>query len=516
LLDAAHHRGVRLGVRFSNPNDPTNKDEPPHRKGAKDQFDDILGGIFWSGMEGQRDQFSIAGRVSAPMIEARNAGMGIELTPLFWLFGFAGDNIEVWKKSKKKTKSGKVKVTWKQAAPRPIEWGPNPGWARGITDVNEAMGCIKNFITRLVTGLDQLDPEHPIVPHVKRWVVINEPMNILMRDVTRTAPFLNTVMPTVPDPNHAKKDMKKLKHQHDRPPVLVKLAPQAIDNMVAILQHAHVTIPNDSLLIVNDYGIEGYDEKGGLTGLRGFRFRELMQGILDRVKDPALLKRLRVGLQGHLNSGGELDTGSKTKAASARKELESRGERNDFRVSSVRKQMQWFKSKGLRVCVTECDLVLPTVTYEVKVPGKKKLKTLEALDEHIRLGTHVVTENGKPKIKKKPGFSAHKFFNSKLRRRPYLDAFAKQRIQQRDLINAILGSGNVDSFSWWDFDDDLPEDHAGSNFRYHGYLFHEHLVCKHCKNHPAMQVADETGILYKKPSYWGTVAAFLNSSGSGF
>ncbi len=513
LRDAADGRAIRLGVRFTNLGDPNNVEEPSHLTGAKDQFHDLVGAAFWARHEGQPFDFNNPEQwarfqpgnawITAAAVEAVKLGMNVEVTPLFWMYGFEGDLVESWKKKTVK-KHGKTRVTWKKGS-KAIPWSPNPKWLRPIGDPAVALALVKSFITKVVTAYK----EQNLLGAVKRWVVINEPMNILMRDVTRTAPFLNALMPTVADPDYAKKDLVKLKRQKDRPPALRKLAPQAIDNMVAILQHAHASIPDDSLLIVNDYGIEGCDEKHGLTGMRAQRFRELIEGMLARIKDPALLGRLRIGLQAHLKSGGELGADSKSKGKAKKGELEGSGERNDFGVTSVRKQMQWFKARKLRICVTECDLLLPDVKYEVKVPGKKKLQPREGLDEHVALGT----VDGK---KKKPGFDADGFFNSKLRRTPYLRAFTTQRKQQRDLVAAILGQSNVDSFVWWDFDDDLQEDAGGSNFRYHGYLFHRHLVCKHCKHHPSMQVADDAGTYYKKPNYWGTVAAFMSPPGSGF
>ncbi len=470
------------------------EDEPSHKLGAQQQFHDLVLPTFWQryeadeydqAVEANYGQFSgdFADKIVGPAQLAGALGMGVEATPLFWCYAFAGDQVV------STTSTGKKKV-------KVIPWGPNPVWLKKVGAPAQALKLVKSFITKVAKAFK----DRNLLGQVKRWVVINEPMNIIMRDVCRDAPFLKALLPTVEDTGYAKKEVKKLKGRHKKVPARVKLAPQAIANMVELLKHAHAELPGDSLLIVNDYGIEGCDGEHGLMGMRAQRFRELMAGVLAGVKDtPGLTQRLRVGMQAHLKSGGELgaDAGG--------------GENNDFRVSSVRKQMKWLKARNLRVCVTECDLLLDDVKYKVKV--KKKQVTKEGLHEHIEQGTAVVPGKGR---KKKPGFSAQAFFDHKVRRRPYLKAFAAQRLDLRDLMAAMLGGGNVDSFVWWDFDDDLPDDAGGSNFRYHGYLYHRYLVCAHCKSQASMQVHDDSGITYyKKPCYWGAVAAF-QSPGAGF
>ena len=64
---------------------------------------------------------------------------------------------------------------------------------------------------------------------------------------------------------------------------------------MAILAHTHAELSargdTTSGLIVNDYGIEGFDT------FRGRRFREMMAAIVEGAKNvPGLLPRLRVGL----------------------------------------------------------------------------------------------------------------------------------------------------------------------------------------------------------------------------
>jgi hypothetical protein len=448
-------------------------------------------GAFWSRYQPQKQEPEFPPEPRGSLVrvagELAALGMGVEFTPLFWVYAFVEDQrraydrrvrerLREYKRKLRDYQRGRLgKKPKKPKKPKePKGWSPNPEWLRPVADPKAALAHVLAYMTTMVNTLKTT----PAFAQIKRWVVINEPMNIIMRRETRDAPFLKALLPTAPDPRYARDE----RAPGTEPPV--KLTPQAYDNLAAMLKHMHVLVPDDSLLIVNDYGIEGCDGERGLTGMRGQRFRELMTGLLARVgNDPALRARLRVGLQGHLKSGGELD-GDET------------GERNDFELSSVRKQMRWFHDKKLRLCVTECDL-------QLDIPSK----------EHVDKGT--VVEGG---VRKKvPGYEQTMdffFVKNKKRRQRYVEAFRAQRLDQRDLLAAILGWGNLDSLAWWDFMDDLPEGQAGSNFRYHGYLFHPFLVCDYCKNDPLMQAIDdpvvENGpnkIYYKKPNYWGTVAA---------
>jgi hypothetical protein len=254
---------------------------------------------------------------------------------------------------------------------------------------------------------------------------------------------------------------------------------------------------------VNDYGVEGWDGKTtGDKGIRGRRFFDFMMRILKMLrkrKHADVIPRLRVGFQAHFRSGGQLSSGA------AKEPL-------DFDPSSIRKQVARFKKKGLRICVTECDLELPEILV-----GRKKRKLVV---DHLRyVATGVKLEKGLPKpgtgtpkdefVKDRNGFTATYFANAITKKR-YDKAFTVQRDLARDAIGAILSSGNVESFIWWDLEDDLPvKFFGGANFRYHGYLFHRHLVCPKCKDDAAMQMHYDNGdVIYKKPKYWGAVAAF--------
>ena len=157
----------------------------------------------------------------------------------------------------------------------------------------------------------------------------------------------------------------------------------------------------------------------------------------------------------------------------------------------------------LKICVTELDLELP--------PVPKKGDDIKLYEEHAEAASTIrVKKKGKwVRRKRKPTdkpFDEQAFFKN--RDQLYRRAFTIQRDLVRDSVAAILRSGNVQSFEWWDLEDGLLPQNGGSNFRYHGYLFHKYVVCKHCQNSPDVQVDNGTYKIYRKPAYWGSVAAF--------
>lgn len=460
LRDVANAKGTRVGVRlnvkvtdWSKPMDRTNCGPPDQWDIAKEEFNDVVIATFWSSEQGDPNKVPDFGRANAVKAVAGQEGLGVEGTPLFW-------------------------AAPGMSAPDSKDWRPNPAWIEKLPEYGNpdpevrrraALDRVKAFMQEALTK----------VQGVSRWVVINEPMNVICRANSGSSAFLKAIMPSAPDRTIklSRKEKRELAETNRKrkkkgltprkPPTFLELTGKAIESLVEMVEHAHALAPN-SLLIVGDYGIEGWDGKSGTLGMRGHHYYRMISRmkklLLARGKASAVAK-LRVGFQAHLRSGGQLGS------LAAKEPL-------DFRPSSIRKQVRRFKKLGIPCVVTECDLELPSVKH------KKRYKSLAF--EHAALG------------KTNPAA----YFANRARRKVYEGAFRTQRDLARDAIASLLDAGNLESLVWWSPDDDLAEAHGGTNFRYHGYLLHRYVGCSKCG--AAMKVQGR----YKKPKYWGTVAAF--------
>lgn len=432
----------------------------------------------------------------------------LELTPFFWA-------APVMDKPHSKKELEKAKGKQAKGKPEKLRtraWHPNPWWVNKLKTPAAALQEVKEFMNKVVAQVDLAG----LRPKIARVVVINEPMNMITRAVKKAGKkskwyrwsdpyhFCKLLLPVQRDKSYARGNKKGVEHYRFRK--------AAYANLAAMIEHAHALLPEVDL-IVNDYGVEGYDGKKGVLGMRGYRFHVLIRELLKRLS-PTAKQRLRVGFQAHMRSGGQLDN-----SGAGREPL-------DFRPSSIRRQVAAFRALGeqhgvpLKICVTEFDLELPL--------SPAKGKDIALYPEHraaAERGKTVPLRDGNGKVVKKKGKAVRRprkpgdppwepgFF--KKRTQLYRRAFRKQRDLQRDAIAAILRSGNVQSFEWWDIEDGLIPQAGGTNFRYHGYLFHRHVVCPHCKDASKMQVPAGDGVLYRKPSYWGTVAAFRDPVGAG-
>lgn len=460
---------------------------------VKQEFHDVIIGTFFSSLQGA-GPLPLASWImdKAAYAATRLPGGQIELTPFFWAAAVMDKPL-----SKKELARPAKK---RRAEPK---WRPNPAWPNKLKTTKEALAAVLDFISKIVERVDAAG----LRSKVSRVVVINEPMNMITRAITQKRPkkpkwyhwkdpyhFCKLLIPVQRDKGYARDNKKGIKHY--------RLRKAAYDNLAAIVVHTHTLLP-DADLIVNDYGVEGYDGKKGVLGMRGYRFFILIRELLRRLPDTAKQK-LRVGFQAHLRSGGQLENSGAAK------------EPLDFRPSSIRKQVARFKKLGeqhkvpLKICITECDLELP--------PVPAKGEDIALAPEHIQAATTIrYKKKGKWRRRKRkagdPPYDEAAFFKN--RRKLYLRAFNRQRDLQRDAIAAILRSGNVQSFEWWDTEDGLVPQGGGSNFRYHGYLFHRRIVCDKCKDAPDMQVHNGQYVLYRKPCYWGSVAAFRNPTEAG-
>lgn len=468
LRDVAKAKAARVGVRLNvkvadwkAPIDRNNCGPAEQWDLAKEEFDDVVIATFWSSEQPTAAADPNFGRALAAKAVAAGEGLGIEGTPLFWA------------------------APGKKA--KPTDWRPNPEWVETLPEYanpdpevrrRAALERVKAYITSVLTK----------VTGVSRWVVINEPMNVICRANSGSSAFLRALMPSAVDKSIklSKAERRKLDETNRerkrkgkrplKPPAFLELTDKAIESMVEIIELAH-SLADNSLLIIGDYGNEGWDGKSNMIGMRGhhfYRFVSRIRGMLLARGNTKAVGMLRAGFQAHLRSGGQLGS------LAAKEPL-------DFRPSSIRKQVARFKKLGIPCVVTECDLELPS-------PPKWKSNKYKSLaEEHAALG------------KTNPA----KYFANKKRRTIYEAAFKIQREMARDALAALLSAGNVESFVWWSPDDDLAEAHGGTNFRYHGYLLHRYIGCKKCGASIKVQGR------YKKPKYWGAVAAFKGPRSAG-
>jgi hypothetical protein len=490
-------KGVRLGVNVTG---------DPSRALAvvNHEFHDVILPAFFSSLQDQKKGPLPDWAMHKAMNFGANAPNALmELTPFFWA-------APVMDRPHSKKELARAKI--KPDELRKRHWHPNPSWVNKVKTPAAALQEVKEFIDKVVAAVKGAGLE----PKITRVVVINEPMNMITRAITQKLPkkpkwyhwpdpyhFCKLLLPVQRDKNYARGNKKGVKHYRFRK--------AAYDNLAAILEHAHMRLP-DADLIVNDYGVEGHDGKKGVLGMRGYRFFVLIRELLARL-GPTAKQKLRVGFQAHMRSGGQLEN-----SGAGREPL-------DFRPSSIRRQVEEFRRLGekhgvpLKICITEFDLELP--------PAPAKGKDIALYPEHraaAERGKTVPLRDANGKVIKKKGKTVRRpreptdppwepgFFNK--RAQLYTRAFRKQRDLQRAAIAAMLRSGNVQSFEWWDIEDGLIPQAGGSNFRYHGYLFHRHVVCPHCKAAPDMQVPAGDVVLYRKPSYWATVAAFRDPVGA--
>lgn len=497
-LADAHAPPIRLGI------NPTG-DMPRLGRAlavAGKEFHDVIVPSFFSSLQD-------AGKGPLPawaMDKARHfaatvPGALMELTTLFW----AAPAMD--------RPHSKEELALAEGDRRKRAWHPNPSWVNGVATPAEALDEVRGFITHVVAQIDAAG----LRDRIARVVVINEPMNMITRAVDPKRPkkpkwyhwpdpyaFCRKLLPVQRDRSYARGNKQGIKHYRFRK--------AAYANLVAIFEHTHALLPNADL-IVNDYGVEGHDGKKGVLGMRGYRFYVLIREMLRRLS-PSARHKLRVGFQAHMRSGGQLESSGAAK------------EPLDFRPSSIRKQVEAFRKLGakygvpLKICVTEFDLELPRVPakgpdialYPEHHAAAERARTVPLRDA----GGKVVKKQGKPvRRPRKPEDPPWEPAFFKKRAQLYQRAFKKQRDLQRDTVAALLRSGNVQSISWWDVEDGLLPRDGGSNFRYHGYLFHRHVVCPHCKAAPDVRVDNGEYPIYRKPAYWGTVAALRSPTEAG-
>ncbi|EYF05396.1 PAAR-like domain-containing protein [Chondromyces apiculatus] len=449
LRDVAN---IPVGVSIpGNPGNAADTRGPQRWDAAKEEFDDVVIRAFWASNHGEKFLDSPRPEMAKHVSEM----LDVNVRPAIAWATARGLNMEL------------TPLFWPLATPKP-DWQPNPRWEDRLKTRDEALTAVKDYIASVALKVSELKAMDQVKGDKK------------------------------PKGGKAKK-------QH-----FYAFEPGAIQTMLEILRYAGKAFPN-ALLIVNDYGVEGYDGKRSALGARGYRFLELMRTLRRRLlkketpDDAKILPRLRAGFQAHLRSGGELGS---TRAKS---------DRLDFRPRSIRRQVAALKKLKLHVCVTECDLELPA--YSVCKNGKKQTVDLPAMPFEAATETVEVQDasGNKQQVRRLRSTDIERQYFQKERAK-YLKVFAIQRDLSRDILAAILWHGTVDSFIWWDFEDCLPDGKCGSTFRYHGYLFHRHLVCTKCKDDPAMKVpygAKPEEVFYKKPKYWGAVAAFKSPRRAG-
>jgi GH35 family endo-1,4-beta-xylanase len=362
----------------------------------------------------------------------------------------------------------------------PLVWPhPNPvitpPWTKTLPELrqrdgrSEALRRLGEFMGHMIKTF----------PQVERWVVVNEPMNLWYHPGRFRGHDLWQAFGVA----ERQKGSRRVTNPEGRKSVLAafriayRLARRdAIDRRASF----------KTIFVLNDYGIEGWYRGNPRKARRARRFYALAKWMVKKLKtrrgkslarkraDQRLLKRLAVGFQMHLADSGLLRRGGRTP-------------KYDSSARSIRAQVKRLKQLGIRrLYVTELDVSTPGLG------GKLRIRHDKAVSESK---------------KDESNFNEKAYFETN--HHAYEKEFALQRKLIKEAFLAILSQGTCKGITLWDVVDDREyypgqPDAGGSNFRYHGYLFHKYICCK---------PSPEDDSYRRKPAFHGLISALLQSPG---